>query len=128
MDPDVFTKMPETMLGRMFSCGFDFHPNSRLNFPLPVHSESFSYFSFLFRGEYEVADGIPASVFSAILDFYHSGIVYCPPHVHVAEMREARNYLCCTNRALNQFPMFCPHQHNPHILPTMDLCINNLRT
>jgi BTB/POZ domain-containing protein 10 len=29
VDPDLFTKQPETMLGRMFSCGFDFHPNSR---------------------------------------------------------------------------------------------------
>ena len=27
--PSLFTKHPDTMLGRMFSCGFDFHPNSR---------------------------------------------------------------------------------------------------
>ena len=29
VNPELFTKMPETMLGRMFSCGFDIHPNAR---------------------------------------------------------------------------------------------------
>ena len=27
--PSLFTSKPDTMLGRMFSSGFDFHPNSR---------------------------------------------------------------------------------------------------
>ena len=27
--PSIFTSKPDTMLGRMFSSGFDFHPNSR---------------------------------------------------------------------------------------------------
>ena len=93
MDPDLFTKMPETMLGRMFSCGFDFHPNSRQGRKDELFCDQLIKLTFFFRGEYEVADGISASVFSAILDFYHSGIVYCPPHVHVAEMREARYHL-----------------------------------
>ena len=47
--------------------------------------------SFL-RGEFEVADGVSASVFSSVLDFYHTGIVNCPSHVSVAEMREACDY------------------------------------
>ena len=27
--PSLFASKPDTMLGRMFSSGFDFHPNSR---------------------------------------------------------------------------------------------------
>ena len=30
VNPAIFTTQPDTMLGRMFSSGFDFHPNSRL--------------------------------------------------------------------------------------------------
>ena len=44
------------------------------------------------RGEFEVADGVSASVFNSVLDFYHTGVINCPPHVSVAEMREACDY------------------------------------
>merc|ERR1712012_809930 len=65
----VFTSKPDTMLGRMFSSDFEFHPNS--------------------RGEYEVAEGTSASVFNAILDYYRTGVIHCPSHVSIPELREA---------------------------------------
>ncbi|UYV68788.1 hypothetical protein LAZ67_6000856 [Cordylochernes scorpioides] len=45
------------------------------------------------RGELEVAEGISATVFRAVLDYYRSGVVRCPPSVAVPELREACDYL-----------------------------------
>ncbi|KAG5898090.1 hypothetical protein JTB14_001794 [Gonioctena quinquepunctata] len=74
VDPAIFTAHPNTMLGRMFSSSLEFtHPND--------------------RGEFEVAEGIPASVFRAILEFYKGGLIKCPPSVSVQELREACDYL-----------------------------------
>ncbi|KAJ0170339.1 hypothetical protein K1T71_014267 [Dendrolimus kikuchii] len=74
VDPAQFTAHPNTMLGRMFSSGIDFtHPNE--------------------RGEYEVAEGISATVFRAILEYYRGGTIRCPPTVSVQELREACDYL-----------------------------------
>lgn len=58
----------------MFSTGMEFmHPND--------------------RGEYEVAEGISATVFRAILDYYKGKMIKCPPTVSVQELREACDYL-----------------------------------
>ena len=74
MDPALFTAHPNTMLGRMFSSGIEFaQPNE--------------------RGEYEVAEGISAMVFRAILEYYKGGVIRCPPTVTVQELREACDYL-----------------------------------
>lgn len=74
VDPALFTAHPNTMLGRMFSSGIEFaQPNE--------------------RGEYEVADGISAMVFRAILEYYKGGVIRCPPTVTVQELREACDYL-----------------------------------
>lgn len=74
LDPSLFTAHPNTMLGRMFSSGMEFtHPNE--------------------RGEYEVAEGISATVFRSILDFYKGRVIRCPPTVSVQELREACDYL-----------------------------------
>lgn len=74
IDPALFTAHPNTMLGRMFSSGIEFaQPNE--------------------RGEYEVAEGISAMVFRAILEYYKGGIIRCPPTVTVQELREACDYL-----------------------------------
>ncbi|CAG9855617.1 unnamed protein product [Phyllotreta striolata] len=74
VDPAIFTAHPNTMLGRMFSSSLEFtHTNE--------------------RGEYEVADGISASVFRAILEYYKGGLIKCPPSVSVQELREACDYL-----------------------------------
>ncbi|XP_066905356.1 BTB/POZ domain-containing protein 10 isoform X1 [Halyomorpha halys] len=74
LDPAIFTAHPNTMLGRMFSTGMEFmHPND--------------------RGEYEVAEGISATVFRAILDYYKGKMIKCPPTVTVQELREACDYL-----------------------------------
>lgn len=59
---------------RMFSSGLEFvHPNE--------------------RQEYEVAEGISAMVFRAILEYYKGNIIKCPPTVSVQELREACDYL-----------------------------------
>ncbi|XP_050720131.1 BTB/POZ domain-containing protein 10-like isoform X7 [Eriocheir sinensis] len=74
VDPAIFTAHPNTMLGRMFSSGLEFtHPNE--------------------RGEFEVAEGFSSAVFRAVLDYYKSGTVRCPPSVSVQELREACDYL-----------------------------------
>lgn len=58
----------------MFSSGLEFtHPNE--------------------RGEYEVAEGFSSAVFRAVLDYYKTGVVRCPPSVSVQELREACDYL-----------------------------------
>ncbi len=77
--PSMFTRHPDTMLGRMFSSRghFDIRPNS--------------------RGEFEVGNGghdvaISATAFDTILDFYRCGTISCPSHLPVAELREACDY------------------------------------
>jgi BTB/POZ domain-containing protein 10 len=58
----------------MFSSGMEFvHPNE--------------------RGEYVVAEGLSATVFRAILEYYRGGVIRCPPTVSVQELREACDYL-----------------------------------
>ncbi|XP_076649901.1 BTB/POZ domain-containing protein 10-like isoform X5 [Halictus rubicundus] len=74
LDRSLFTAHPNTMLGRMFSSGVEYaQPNE--------------------RGEYEVAEGVSAMVFRAILDYYKGGVIRCPPTVAVQELREACDYL-----------------------------------
>lgn len=74
VDPQLFLAQPNTMLGRMFTSGVEWaRPNE--------------------RGEFDVADGISATVFRAVLDFYRTGYINCPPSVTVQELREACDYL-----------------------------------
>jgi len=72
MEPSLFTQQPDTMLGRMFS-GEDYCQVNE-------------------KGEYEVAAGYSASTFRAILDYYRTGLINCPPHCSVQELREACDY------------------------------------
>ncbi|XP_023313686.1 BTB/POZ domain-containing protein 10 isoform X2 [Trichogramma pretiosum] len=74
VDPSLFTAHPNTMLGRMFSSGMEFAQKNE-------------------RGEYEVADGMSAMVFRAVLEYYKEGVIHCPPTVTVQELREACDYL-----------------------------------
>ncbi|XP_011498974.1 PREDICTED: BTB/POZ domain-containing protein 10 isoform X2 [Ceratosolen solmsi marchali] len=74
VDPALFTAHPNTMLGRMFSSGIEFAQANE-------------------RGEYEVAEGISAMVFRAILEYYKGGVIRCPLTVTVEELREACDYL-----------------------------------
>ncbi|KAH0811963.1 hypothetical protein GEV33_010829 [Tenebrio molitor] len=74
VDPALFTAHPNTMLGRMFSSNLEFTQSNE-------------------RGEFEVADGIPATIFRAILEYYKGGLIKCPPSVSVQELREACDYL-----------------------------------
>lgn len=76
VDPVIFSAHPNTMLGRMFGS---------TSTPLLTRPNE--------RGEYEVADGISADLFKAILDFYRDGIIRCPNHVSVCELRDACDYL-----------------------------------
>lgn len=74
IEKDMLSSQPNTMLGTMFSTGFQFvHPND--------------------RGEYEVAEGISHAMFRAILDYYKTGIIKCPPNISVTELKEACDYL-----------------------------------
>jgi len=74
VEQTLLTAHPNTMLGTMFGTGFQFvHPNE--------------------RGEYELADGISHLVFRAILEYYKSGVIRCPPTVSVPELKEACDYL-----------------------------------
>ncbi|KAB0796988.1 hypothetical protein PPYR_11049 [Photinus pyralis] len=74
IDPAIIMGHPNTLLGRMFTSGFEYaHPNE--------------------KGEYEVADGISATVFRAILEYYKGGLIKCPPSISVQELREACDYL-----------------------------------
>ncbi|XP_036387569.1 BTB/POZ domain-containing protein KCTD20-like [Megalops cyprinoides] len=77
VDPAVFTAHPDTMLGRMFG------PGRQHNFTRPNG-----------KGEFEIAEGIGASIFRVVLDFYRTGVLRCPDGVSVAELREACDYLC----------------------------------
>lgn len=63
------------MLGRMFGSSLE------NNFTRPNE-----------HGEYELCEGISAAVFRAIIDYYHSGQIQCPPSVTVPELREACDY------------------------------------
>ncbi|XP_050046312.2 uncharacterized protein [Dermacentor andersoni] len=76
VDPALFALQPDTMLGRMFS--------SSLENSITTPNE---------RGDYEVAEGLSAAVFRAILDYYETGVIYCPPGVTVPELRQACDYL-----------------------------------
>lgn len=76
VDPAIFSAHPNTMLGRMFGSA---------STPLLTRPNE--------RGEYEVADGISADLFKAILDFYRDGIIRCPNHISVSELRDACDYL-----------------------------------
>lgn len=76
VDPAIFSAHPNTMLGRMFGS---------TSTPLLTRPND--------RGEYEVADGISADLFKAILDFYRDEIIRCPRHVSVCELRDACDYL-----------------------------------
>ncbi|XP_022221768.2 LOW QUALITY PROTEIN: BTB/POZ domain-containing protein 10 [Drosophila obscura] len=74
VEQSLLNAHPTTMLGTMFGSGFQFvHPNE--------------------RGEYDVADGISHLVFRAILEYYKSGVIRCPPTVSVPELKEACDYL-----------------------------------
>ncbi|XP_035662153.1 BTB/POZ domain-containing protein 10-like isoform X1 [Branchiostoma floridae] len=88
VDSNLFASHPETMLGRMFGTRENdlVRPND--------------------KGEYDVADGMSASVFRAILDYYKYGQIRCPPDVSIQELREACDYLlvpfdCDTIKCVN---------------------------
>lgn len=76
VDPALFAAHTDTMLGRMFGSSLE------NNFTRPNE-----------RGEYEVAEGISATVFRAVMEYYKTGVIRCPPSVSVPELREACDYL-----------------------------------
>lgn len=80
VDPNVLTAKPDTMLGRMFSVRSQGHEGAELVRPNE-------------HNEYEVAEGLSAPCFQAILEYYHTGKMSCPPSVSASELREACDYL-----------------------------------
>ncbi|VDN50615.1 unnamed protein product [Dracunculus medinensis] len=79
VDPAVLIAKPDTMLGRMFSVR-----NQYEGVELVQPNE---------RNEYEVAEGLSSACFQAILEYYHTGKMRCPPSVSASELREACDYL-----------------------------------
>ncbi|CAD6195272.1 unnamed protein product [Caenorhabditis auriculariae] len=77
----LLTSKPDTMLGRMFSIRASC---TDLAAELVAPND---------HDEFEVADGLSASCFRAVLDYYSSGTMRCPPSVSVSELREACDYL-----------------------------------
>lgn len=75
VDPAIFALKPDTMLAHMFG-------SSLANMTKPNE-----------RGEYEVAKGVSAAIFRAILDYYETGVVVCPLTITVPQLREACDYL-----------------------------------
>lgn len=80
VDPGVLTAKPDTMLGRMFSVRTQCQEGAELVRPNE-------------HNEYEVAEGLSAACFRAILEYYHTGKMRCPPSVSASELREACDYL-----------------------------------
>jgi BTB/POZ domain-containing protein 10 len=74
IDPQLFRAHANTMLGRMFSSSWE---------TSLIANE---------RGEYEIANGISATIFRALLDFYSVGTIRCPPSVSIQDLREACDY------------------------------------
>ncbi|KAI1307973.1 BTB/POZ domain-containing protein KCTD20 [Halotydeus destructor] len=79
VDPVLFAAHPDTMLGRMFG------PNGSNGAGLLTRPNE--------RGEFQVAEGVSATVFRAVLEFYQTGRIRCPPSVSAADLREACDYL-----------------------------------
>ena len=70
---ELFKQHPNTMLGRMFGSSLEpARPND--------------------NGDYIITHSISPPAFHAILNFYKSGQVRCPPNVSVAELHEACNF------------------------------------
>ncbi|VDM41740.1 unnamed protein product [Toxocara canis] len=80
IDPAMLTAKPDTMLGRMFSVRNQGHEGAELVRPNE-------------HNEYEVAEGLSAACFKAILEYYQTGKMRCPPSVSASELREACDYL-----------------------------------
>lgn len=80
VDPAILTAKPDTMLGRMFSLRA--HQQDKADLVRPNE-----------QNEFEVADGISAGCFRAILDYYHMGHIRVPTAVSVSELREACDYM-----------------------------------
>ncbi|EHB02647.1 BTB/POZ domain-containing protein KCTD20 [Heterocephalus glaber] len=59
------------MLGRMFG------PGREYNFTRPNE-----------KGEYDIAEGISATVFHTVLDYYKTGIINCPDGIAVPDLRD----------------------------------------
>lgn len=76
VDPALFARKPETVLARMFA-PFRGHHATRPNE----------------RGEYEVPGDLSAATFGAILEYYRTGFLDCPPGVTFPELREACDHL-----------------------------------
>ncbi|CAD5211090.1 unnamed protein product [Bursaphelenchus okinawaensis] len=81
VNPQVLLSKPDTMLGRMFALRAQ-QEKTKTDLVRPNEQD-----------EYEVAEGIGASCFRAVLDYYHNGFIRVPPSLSVSEVREACDYM-----------------------------------
>jgi BTB/POZ domain-containing protein 10 len=73
VNPTIFSKHPNTMLGRMFASQLEIRPNE--------------------QGEYKILSGISSSIFKAVIEYYKTGVLPCPTSEPIHEIREACDYL-----------------------------------
>lgn len=79
VDPSLFANNSGTMLSRMFG------PLSNGGAACITRPNE--------KGEYDVLDGVSAVAFRAILEYYRTGQIRCPPTLPLSELREACDYL-----------------------------------
>ena len=79
ISPALLMSKPDTMLGRMFIVRGEREGGAEMVTPNC-------------NNEFEVADGLSALCFRAILDYYITGVMKCPSSVSVSELREACDY------------------------------------
>ena len=72
VDPSMLRAYPNTMLGRMFSS------------PLNVNRTP--------EGDIPLAEGISASVFGILLDYYRGKPMRCPSAISVQDLKDACDY------------------------------------
>jgi len=83
----IFNHHPTTLLGKMFS------PQMLRPGVVSVQPNE--------CGEYVLSESVSATVFKALLDYYTSGIIRCPPGVPISELRETCDYFLIPFKAEN---------------------------
>lgn len=83
----IFNHHPTTLLGKMFS------PQMLRPGAVTVQPNE--------NGEYVLNETVSATVFKALLDYYTTGFIRCPPGVSICELRETCDYFLIPFNAEN---------------------------
>uniref|UniRef100_A0A8C5LC64 BTB/POZ domain-containing protein KCTD20 pseudogene n=1 Tax=Jaculus jaculus TaxID=51337 RepID=A0A8C5LC64_JACJA len=93
------THEPFTVANRFGNSGMGFGSKSHAQAPEKVTLlvDGTRFYSFSRpneKGEYEIAEGISATVFHTVLDYYKTGIINCPDGISIPDLRDTCDYLC----------------------------------